>query len=261
MEKKKTHFLYKLIRRIGLIFFPKFKVEGFENIEGEPCIIGGNHCQVYGPIACELYMKGNYAIWCAGETMDKKVITKYAFEAFWSRKPKWTHWFYKLIAKIGPLVAQVFIDAHTVPVYRDIKVMKTFHIAMEKLEKGYNNILFLENYMPHNNIINDFKRGFVDMGRFYYKKTGKILKFAPMYVAPALKTIYIGKPIAFDPNAKIEDERERIPHYLMDAITEIATSLPNHRVVPFANTTKKDRPMSLPLIDRTQEKTKYTEFD
>ena len=252
MEEKKTHFLYKLIRRIGLIFTPKYTIEGFENIENGPCLIAGNHCQVHGPIACELHMKGKYVIWCASEVIKKKVISDYAFEEFWGRKPKWTHWFFKLISKIGPIVAQVFIDAHTLPVYRDLRAIKTFYYAIDKLEEGCTNILFLENYEPHNNIINEFKHGFVDLGKMYYKKTGKILKFAPMYVCPALKKIYIGKTTDFNPNEDIVNERERVRQYLMDGVTEIAISLPPHRVVPFANTTKQDWPMSLPLIDKRE---------
>ncbi len=253
MKKKKTHFLYKLICRFGYWFFPKFEIEGYENVKDGDCIIAGNHCQVYGPIANELYMKGDFRIWCASEVMDKKVISDYAYREFWGRKPKWTKWFYKLLSKLGPVVAQVFIDAHTIPVYRGLAVIKTFNYSIESLNEGANNVLFLENYNPHNNIINEFKEGFVDLGRMYYKKHGKILKFAPMYVAPSLKKIYIGKPTAFDPNANMDDERARIKKYLMDEVTNIAVSLPNHKVVPFANGTKAEWPMSLPLIDKTKD--------
>ena len=64
----------------------------------------------------------------------------------------------------------------------------------------------------------------------------------PMYIAPALKTIYIGKPTAFNPDVPMEQERQRIANYLMDAVTEIAVSLPRHRVVPYPNLPKKDYP-------------------
>ena len=64
----------------------------------------------------------------------------------------------------------------------------------------------------------------------------------PLYIAPALKKIYIGKPILFDPDAPIEQERQRICTYLMDEVTNIAVHLPRHRVVPYPNLPKKDYP-------------------
>ena len=60
--------------------------------------------------------------------------------------------------------------------------------------------------------------------------------------APALKTMYIGKPTVFDPEAPMEQERQRICDYLMDEITRTAQELPLHTVVPYRNIPKKDYP-------------------
>ena len=94
----------------------------------------------------------------------------------------------------------------------------------------------------------------MDLARFHYKKTGVTLSFVPMYLAPKRKTIYYGHPIAFRPDAPIAEERERICRDLMDSITAIAVSLPEHTVIPYPNVSKKHYPKNIPLevYDGTQ---------
>ena len=65
-QEKKTHWLYRVIRFLVKLFSPSFQVSGAENLSGEPCVIVGNHSQMYGPIAGELYTPGKHYIWCAG---------------------------------------------------------------------------------------------------------------------------------------------------------------------------------------------------
>ena len=68
------------------------------------------------------------------------------------------------------------------------------------------------------------------------------MPFVPLYIAPALKSAYIGKPTVFRPEAPIAEERERICAYLRDEITATAEALPEHTVVPYRNIPKRDYP-------------------
>lgn len=74
-----------------------------------------------------------------------------------------------------------------------------------------------------------------------------------MYLAPNLRTIYFGKPIQFDPDRPIAEERVRICNYLMDSITEIAVHLPRHKVVPYPNLPKKDHGYNIPAEEATDK--------
>ena len=49
-----------------------------------------------------------------------------------------------------------------------------------------------------------------------------------------------GKPIKFNPNDTIENQRKVICDYLKQQITALAQELPEHTVVPYANIAKKD---------------------
>ena len=109
--------LYRLIYRVIRMFSPKYKLSGTENLPPEPCIIVGNHCQMYGPIAAEMYMPRAHYIWCIGEMMNRKEVPAYAFQDFWSMKPRRIRWFYRLLSHlIAPLAEYIFTHAHTIPV-------------------------------------------------------------------------------------------------------------------------------------------------
>ncbi len=248
MEDKKTNWLYRIIRWLVWLFSPKYTIEGKENLPEEPCVIVGNHCHMYGPIAGELYTPGKHYVWCIGEMMHKEEVAAYAFQDFWSGKPKWTHWFFRLLSHlITPLSVLVFNNAHTIAVYHDTRLISTYRDSIQKLQEGSSIVIFPEHYTEHNNIVHDFQDKFIDLARFYYKKTGKALSFVPMYLAPRLKTIYYGSPITFRSEVPIADERRRICNALMDGITEMAVALPEHVVIPYPNVAKKYYLKNIPL--------------
>ncbi len=255
MDDKKTSWIYKIIRWLVWLFSPKYRIVGLENLPEEPCVIVGNHSQMYGPIAGELHIPGKHYVWCSGEMMHWKEVHAYAYQDFWSEKPKAIRWFFVLLSYlITPLSVCVFNNAHTIAVYHDTRLIATFRESIEKLKEGNHLVIFPEHYDEHNNIVHDFQDKFIDVARFYYKKTGKELSFVPMYLAPSLKTMYYGFPVRFHADAPIREERQRICSALMDEITRIATSLPLHTVVPYPNIPKRHFPKNIPLEVYSDEK-------
>lgn len=243
MKKKLGWYLFCFIKVMVRLFYPRIRVEGLENLPEEPVIVVANHSQMNGPIACELYFPGDRYTWCAGQMMHLKEVPAYAYQDFWSYKPKYIRWFYKgLSYLIAPLSVCVFNNARTIGVYRDARIISTFKNTVNKLEEGSSVVIFPEHYEPHNHIVNDFQDKFIDIAKLYYKKTGKTLQFVPMYIAPNLKTMYLGQPIRYQPDVPVAEQRKDICAYLMDTITNMAVSLPVHTVVPYANIPKKQYP-------------------
>ena len=247
MEDKKTSLAYRLIRGAVKLFYPKIEVVGTENLPDGECIIAGNHTQMNGPIACELYMPGNRHIWCAGEMMHWKEVPAYAYRDFWSQKSKFSRLFYKLLAYlITPLSVCVLGNAHTIPVYHDSRALSTFKITAARLQEGGRIVIFPEHDVKYNHILCQFQDKFVDIAKLHYKRTGKELSFLPLYIAPKLKRMYLGRPIRFCAENSIEQERSRICSYLMEEITRIACGLPEHTVIPYRNIPKKLYPSNIP---------------
>ena len=234
MEDKKVSLLYKIIKGLVWLFYPKMKVMGIENLPEEACILVGNHTQMNGPICAELYCPGRHYTWCAGQMMKLKEVPGYAFQDFWSQKPKWTHPWYKLLSYIiAPLSACVFNNANTIAVYRDARIVATFKGTIKRLQEGNHVVIFPEHDVKHNHIVYDFQDKFIDVAKLYYRKTGQAVCFVPLYIAPKLKQMHIGKPIRFDPDEPMDTQRRKICDYLMQEITDIASALPEHTVVPY----------------------------
>ena len=242
-EKNKKHPLFRFIRFCIDTVMPKFTVVGIEKIPEGAAVIVGNHSQIYGPLTAELHFPGLHYTWCTSEMMERDRVASYAYDDFWSKKPVAVRPFFWIIAHIIPRLAEIiFTNAQTIPVYRDKRVLKTFQISVDKLKEGARVIIFPEDYTEYNNIVHRFQRGFIHVGKYYYRQTGKALAFVPMYVCPARKKLYIGDPVYFDPEAKTDAEAERICTLLQDSISELAYALPRHRVVPYPNVSKKDYP-------------------
>ncbi|MBO6159023.1 MAG: hypothetical protein J6P72_07170 [Firmicutes bacterium] len=247
MKTKLKALLYRVIRFLVWVFYPKTKIEGLENIPDEPAIFVGNHTQMNGPIVAELYFPVPRYTWCIAEMMHLKEVPAYAFQDFWSQKPKWQHPFFKALSYlIAPIAVVIFNNARTVPVYRDMRIRQTFRESMEKLENGDSLVIYPEYDKKYNHILYDFQDHFIDLAYRYYRRTGKALKFVPFYIAPALKTVVFGKPIAYEPDEPLKGERQHIKETLMEEITDLAESMPPHRVVPYRNIPKKDYPMNRP---------------
>lgn len=238
---KISYILFRILRFFVKLFCPKFELTGTENIPDEPVLFIGNHSQMYGPLAGELYFDKNTLIWCSGEMMELKEVPKYAYKDFWSGKPAYIRWFYRLLSYIiAPLSVIIFNNAKTIGVYRDKRIVKTFKQTVSAITEGKSVLIFPEHNKPYNQILCDFQEGFVDIAKLYFKKTGKRVKFLPVYIAPKLKKVYIGKAIEFNPDNDITEERLKICNYLKETITETATALPTHTVIPYNNVSKKE---------------------
>ena len=240
-----TPLLFRLLCRAVWLFSPKYTLFGTENLPTDPCVIVGNHCQMYGPIAAELYPVRTCYTWCTGEMMNRKEVPAYAFQDFWSMKPRRWHWFYRLLSRlIGPLAEFIFTNARTVPVYRDARIMTTFRRSMEHLKEGADLVIFPEKAEPYNAILCQFQEHFVDLARLYYRRTGTALCFVPVYIAPRLKGIYFGEPVRYCPDTPDAEERTRICRAMMNAISALASALPQHTVIPYLNIPKKQYPLN-----------------
>jgi len=226
-NKKKVSQIYLLIKGIVGFFYPHMNVVGEENLPEGEAILVGNHAQLHGPIISELYLPGSHVTWCAGEMMEWKEVSDYAYRDFWSGKPRYIRWCYRLLSYlITPLAVCIFNNANTIGVYHDARILSTFKKTVQHLTEGDRVVIFPEQAKPYNPILCAFQDKFIDVAKLYHKRTGKELSFVPMYIAPRLKTVYLGKPIAYCSENKPEQERSRISSCLMEQITEMAVSLP-----------------------------------
>ena len=249
MKKKISAAVYRIIRFLVWVFYPRIRSVGTENLPDEPYIAVGNHAKMNGPISCELYYPGPHYTWTAGQMMELREVPDYSYKDFWGEKPKWCKWFFRILSYIiAPFAVCIFNNAYCIGVYHDMRLVATFRETVKKLEEGNAIVIFPEHNVPYNNLLWDFQDKFIDVARAYYRSTGKELNFVPMYTAPKLQALYFGKPIRFDHSAPINEERERICKELMDGITDLAKGLPEHTVVPYPNMPRREYPTNKDLV-------------
>lgn len=235
---KKNTLPFRFFAGIVKIFYKKRKVEGLENLPEDPCIIVANHSQIHGPLTFELRVKFPRLIWCDSAMMETKEVPNYAEKAFWpdaTDKVKKSR--RRLMKSIGWFVAYIFNRAHTLPVYRDMRLMKTFKMTEEALAKGNHIVIFPENEFGFNGILDEFNLHFCDIAKIYYKKKGVCLKFVPVYNCVDLKRVVVSrKHFTYDPSIPIEEQRKILCDGIREEITRLAKELPRHKVIPFMPT-------------------------
>ncbi len=235
-------FVYHLLN----IFYKEFTIETEEEIVNGSIFVG-NHSQAHGPLSTAMYFRdvNHRYIWTIGEVCNRKEAADYAMEDFWRNKSKWTKWFYYIIAHtlFKWIAPPIFKNVNTIPVYKDARLRRTFQMTLEKMHQKEDIVIFPEYREEKNNIVNCFQKHFIDTARLYYKKYHEPVLFYPMYVCPEFRKIYIGKPIAYsgDTHQNFDEIREEICTYLEDEITKIGRSLPEHKVVPYINSKRKQR--------------------
>ena len=232
-----------MLKWLVKMFTPKMQVEGLEHLPEGGCMIVSNHAHLYGPIAAEIYLGSDRYTWCASQMMNLKEVPAYTFHEFWSMKPRYRLWFYRVLSHlIAPLAVYIFNCANTIPVYYDVRVMTTFRQTLRLLREGMKIVIFPEHTVAHNNIVYDFQEHFADVAQMYYSLTQQELCFVPMYISPKLKKMVLGEPVRYHHDQPMDEERKRICQELMDAITRIGRSLPPHTVVPYAVIPRKEYP-------------------
>ena len=249
--------LCKFLRWIVGAVYPKMELVGLENLPEEPFVLVGNHSQAHGAIIAEERLPFDLYTWCNYQMMEKKEVCAYALEDFWQDKPKAMQPVYWLLSRLIQYPA-VYILSHarTIAVYHDNRCISTFRKSLEKLQEGYNLVIYPESRECYNNIVYEFQSRFIDLARMYYKRSGKCLSFVPMYLAPKLKKIFFGQPIVYNPEIPMDLQRGQIKQQLMDAITEIHCAQPLHTVIPYRNVPKRQYPKNLPLEAYCVETTK-----
>ena len=244
MQSKKTSLpsrvVFKTFNFTGKIAYRKTKIIGIENIPAENTVIVANHAQLNGPIIAQLFMPENCYIWANGQMFDPRDVPSYAMEDFFPFKNKVQRPIFRVASYIlAPLMPCIIKNARAIPVYHDARIVSTFKRTIKMLSEGRNILIFPECHEKCNNIINRFRDNFVDVARLYYKRTGSLLKFVPMYIAPNLHRCYFGREIDYNPLSEAVEERHRITEHLASEITRLGRSLPEHTVIPFDNISSK----------------------
>ena len=107
MLDKKPPLIFTVGKRIVDWVYPNIRTAG--DLPQGPVVYVANHCQLNGPLCCELHLPGENYLWGAAPMFTMQEAPGYMFQDFWAFKPKWTHPWFKLCAyALTPLSVLVF---------------------------------------------------------------------------------------------------------------------------------------------------------
>lgn len=227
---KRFHPFYRLTRAIVSLFFPKneFIWRTEKPKDNEAPFFVCNHTKIYAPVYF-LLNKNKVRVWSnyyflyfksCWNHMKKAVLTniKYGFLL----KP--------IAFLLTPFIVLLFRAFEPIPVYHHEKrVLETLNKSIQTMEEGLPQVIFPERTENQvNKYVYEFNSGFPMVAKLYYEKTGKLMKFYPVYCAEKLHTFVVGEPITYDPDIPLKIQRKDICRYLENKIEELGDSLPKH---------------------------------
>jgi 1-acyl-sn-glycerol-3-phosphate acyltransferase len=220
------HF-YKVLRRL----FFNSRVQGIGNVQaGEPVIMVANHAGAYGPVSVITSMPFPLYPWVAHEVTDLRTVARRIQDEFFEQelhlKPPVSTY---LARVIGRVCVAVMKDIGAIPVYQMSKeIRSTVARTLALLEQGKNILIFAEDSTKKiNDVLCEFRTGFVHVARLYYEKTRKAVQFLPVAVNRKMGGILIGKPIRFDGSNPFSQEKQRLKSELQSTVYTLYRALEN----------------------------------
>ncbi|MBQ4509218.1 MAG: glycosyltransferase [Clostridia bacterium] len=158
----------------------------------------------------------------------KDAYKQYSEYTFTERKHKKKRRFNLKAYLCSLIIPPVIRSVKAVPVYRgrDVSSVKTFKKSLEYLKKNQSVIVYPDiSYTSDADTQSELYDGFLYLGELYKKRTGKSLKFVPVYINESDCTINECESIIVD---KYKEQREKAISYIKEAIQEKIIYLNNY---------------------------------
>ena len=222
-----SQYFYQVLRRL----FFNARLRGLENLSAtEPMILVANHAGAFGPVSVITSMPGDVHPWVAHEVTDidtaaPRIQAEFC-EAELRLKPPVSVLLGRLI---GSVCVALMKDIGAVPVYQKSKrVRSTLVRSLSLLQQGKTILVFAEDSTRRlNDVLCEFRTGFVHVARLYYEATMKAVQFLPVAVHRKAGKILVGPPIRFDGTTPFAREKLRVKRALESSVYSLYQELEN----------------------------------
>lgn len=231
---KFSYIYYKTMRVLARLLHPCKQVNFAHDPGDEPAVFVSNHSGISGPCMTTLYYPRPHKTWSISFATDGEHTASYAFHDIFYGNSRKHQGFYRFLSRIMRHALPPLLNySDTIPVYHDRRVLQTFKQSVAALTNGEDLVIFGEGAERYSTYVNRLQDGFINIGKLYYRRTGKRLYFYPMYVCKETRMISVGEPIAYDPDLEPQKQRKRIVAYLCDQIDALGRAMPEHTPIPF----------------------------
>lgn len=219
---------YKLFRHI--VF--RIRTRGRAHLGTGPQILVSNHVGSFGPISVMTSVDAQIRPWVAAPVTELASATdrirREFVEGELHLKPPLSLWVARIV---GRICVALMRDIGAIPVYEHGRELKrTMELTLAQMEQGRSVLVFPENTgHPVNEVLCDFRTGFIHLAREYTRRTRRPIAFLPVAVHPRSQVIRIGPPIPFDARAPFAAEKQRLKRELERCIYRLYREIDRER--------------------------------
>ncbi len=224
VKKYRVRFGVKIMMAVVRPFL-HLKVKGKEHLDTDhyPSVFVCNHGATYGPVSAVIYLPTYFRPWIHDVVLKRKNMAMMTFRQL---RPKMRflprQWVWGLSWLAAGIICWVLKSFNPIPVRRGSsrEVLNTFNLTLEALTEGDNILLFPEKPREtgQNTDFRELFTGFASLGKMYHKKSGKALRFYPIFTDSNKHTFTIGEPVTYNPENEAHAEKVRIANLLHEKI-------------------------------------------
>lgn len=213
-------FFFKLARAIVRPFYPVKEVLHAERALSPACYVV-HYQNSKGPILSMAYMPVEVHPWALHVFCDRKSCYQQYMDYTFTVRFGWPKWLAAPVCFVlSNIISPLYRSMGCIPVYRgSMKIRETLNLSLEALYAGQSIIIFPDvAYQSDSAETGEIYQGFLNLEKFYYKKTGAHLPFVPVYCKSVEKTLEIGEPLYFEGALPFVQEKQEMAQRLVAAM-------------------------------------------
>lgn len=207
--------IFLICRFFVRCFFGRYRVsylKDYLKAVVEPAVYVVHHQNLRGPVISIAWFDKPLRPWVLSAFCDRSGCFRQYYEYTFTARFGLPKWFAAVIAY--PLsfgVTGLMRGTRAIPVFRGSRdIVETFRESTCALTQGHNILIAPDiNYKDTGAKMGEMHTGFLDLEKFYWRKTGQHLAFIPLHISKRRRQITIGKPVYYEKKDSFKREKRK----------------------------------------------------
>lgn len=181
--------------------------------EAGPAVYVVHHQNLRGPVLSIAWFDKPLRPWVLSTLCDRAGCFRQYYAYTFTKRFGWPKWLAAVLAY--PLsfgVAGLMRGTRAIPVFRGSRdIVRTFRESVGALSEGQSILIAPDiDYEDSGAKMGEMYTGFLDLEKFYWRKTGKHLAFFPIHISKRRREIMVGKPVCFQMKDSYQEEKRKV---------------------------------------------------
>jgi len=205
---------YRILRGLVRVCTYRMRTEWEVPFVQEPSVFVCNHAGAMGPIdfCAKFPLADQLHPWMNAQVLRARLVPAYVRQDYWwDPHSRWAPVLTRTLPYIAAAVLPpVLGTAPTIPVYHDMRVIRTIRESLRVLKEGEHLVIFPEQPSGHGTRESELNRGFLQIAPAYARATGKAMVFWPVNIDIPHRVFRVGKPLYYDPHQSLDVQADAL---------------------------------------------------